>query len=224
MGVVAKMTGRRAESRSRSAKTDAYRRVVLECAEELFSQGIHSAKVEDIAAAAGIAPRTLYSVFSSKKEIIDAVCDRHRRALVSHAEALARSATSALDILILGVRGATEYFVEHPNYLKMELFESRAWSAGSPSFSPIWYETFKTQTRLFERCIADGSVRKGDAQGYARALLAIQQSQLAMWIDDGVTLSKEELSERIEDLLIHAFFSDAHRRRYAPTIKRTHHK
>ncbi|MFT3901192.1 MAG: TetR/AcrR family transcriptional regulator [Gordonia sp. (in: high G+C Gram-positive bacteria)] len=183
------------------AKQEAYRRVILECAEELFADGIDGTRVDDIAAAAGIAPRTLYSVFAGKQEIIDAVCDRHRRALVARAEVVAAPATTPLATLVLGVRGATQYFIDHPNYLKMELRESRAWSADSPSFSPIWHQTFDTQRRLFERCIADGSVRPGDADAYARALLAIQQSQLAHWVDG----ADHDVSARIEDLVLHAF-------------------
>ncbi|MFT4199707.1 TetR/AcrR family transcriptional regulator [Gordonia sp. (in: high G+C Gram-positive bacteria)] len=201
----------RTQSRSQLAKKDAYRRVVLECAEELFADGIDNTKVEDIAAAAGIAPRTLYSVFDGKQQIIDAVCDGHRRALVAHAETVAAPATTPLEALILGVRGANQYFVEHPNYLKMELRESRAWSSENPSFSPIWYQTFDTQKRLFDRCIADGSVRAGDADAYARALLAIQQSQLAHWVDENEPTGTN-VSDRIEDLVVHAFATnpDAH--------------
>lgn len=199
------MPAPRQRSRSREAKREAYRQVVLDSAEELLAAGgIDAAKVEDIAAAAGIAPRTLYSVFASKGDIVQAALERRRNALVEYARGRAENGASAFDVLVLSVRGASEFFIDHPDYLKAELFDSRAWSDENAATSMTWYTTFKAHTSLISRAIDDGAVRPGNPKAMARALLAIQQSQLAHWVSEGMAEDREAVVTEIETLLIRA--------------------
>ncbi|ORV98937.1 hypothetical protein AWC13_12090 [Mycobacterium kubicae] len=180
--------------------------MVLDCAEELLAAGgIDAARVEDIAAAAGIAPRTLYSVFASKTQIVAETVERRRVALIEYAAQRAAAGTTAFEMLRLSVRGASEFFLQHPNYLKMELFDSRAWADENASTSITWYHTFEAHTRLFTRAIAEGEVRPGEPKAFARALLAIQQSQLAHWVSEGMARDREAVIADIESLLVHAF-------------------
>lgn len=203
------MTSPRQHSRSQEAKRQAYRQVILDCAEELMATGgTEAAKVEDIAAAAGIAPRTLYSVFASKNDVVAATVERRREALVEYASARAAQGTTAFDTLLLSVRGASEFFCDHPNYLRIELFDSRAWADEKSATTLSWYSTFKAYTKWISRAVEEGAMRSGDPKAFARAVLAIQQSQLAHWVSEGMTQDRDAVITEIETLLVHAFAAE----------------
>jgi AcrR family transcriptional regulator len=195
--------------RSQLAKRQAYRQVVVDCAEELFAgRGVAATRVEEIAQAAGIAPRTLYSVFSGKQEIVDEVCERRRVELVAYAtERAATAGTSPFEALVSSVRASTEFFLGHPDYLRMELNEGLAWADERSSRSATWYDAFDGYVRLFERCRRDGSIRPGEPRAFARALLAMQQSQLAHWVTEGMHAPADPVVEAVETLVVRAFRS-----------------
>jgi len=181
--------------------------VIVDCAEELFADGgVHATRVEEIAQAAGIAPRTLYSVFSGKQEIVDEVCERRRRELVAYATERA-AGTSPFEALVSSVRASTEFFLDHPDYLRMELNEGLAWADERSSRSTTWYDAFDGYVRLFERCRRDASVRPGEPRAFARALLAVQQSQLAHWVVEGMRAPAASVVEAVETMVVRAFAS-----------------
>jgi AcrR family transcriptional regulator len=193
--------------RSQLAKRQAYRRVILECAEELFAEGgVQATRVEEIAQAAGIAPRTLYTVFSGKQEIVDEVCERRRVEMLARAAERA-AGSSPFEALVSSVRASSEFFLDHPDYLRMELYEGLAWADERSSRSATWYDAFDGYARLFERCLKDRSVRPGDPRAFARAVLALQQSQLAHWVAEGMPPHPESVVDSIESLVVRAFSS-----------------
>lgn len=203
------MATRKRIRKSTAAKHDAYRRVVLESAEELFAEhGVAATKVDEIARAAEIAPRTLYSVFSSKDEIARELREARSHELIAHSVDRARAGESPLDRLLLTLCGSVEFFIAHPEYLRIELFEGLFWADEKFAQAESWHQSFTAYSRLFQRCIRDGSVRPGDPRAYARALLAIQQSQLAEWIAAGRKANAERTVNAVVDLFVHAFCTD----------------
>ncbi len=200
---------------AQAAKRDAYRALVLDRAEELFArQGVEATKVEQIAAAASLAPRTLYTVFAGKQAIVDQVGERRRLELLATAGARAAAASSPFDALLAGAAAATTYFLDHPDYLRMELTGGLAWADERSSRSTTWQESIDTFVKAFHRCVADGSARTGDPLAYARALMALLQSQLAHWIVSGQPADHDRVVADVTTLILHAFGAPATLRRH----------
>jgi TetR/AcrR family transcriptional regulator len=196
------------------AKRAAYRTLVLDCAEELFARhGVDATRVEQIAAAAGLAPRTLYTVFAGKKEIVDQVSERRRVELLATARARANTAPSPFAALLAGAAAATAFFLAHPDYLRMELAEGLSWADERSSRSTTWQESIDTFVKAFVRSIKDGSARPGDPLAYARALMAILQSQLAHWLVTGMPADHDRVVDDVTTLILHAFAARATLRR-----------
>lgn len=207
---------------ARVAKREAYRALVLDCAEELFARhGVEATKVEQIAAAAGLAPRTLYTVFAGKQEIVDQVGERRRVSLLATAREYARQAPTPFDALLAGAAAATAYFLAHPDYLRMELKEGLAWADERSSRSATWQESIDTFVTAFQRCLADGSARPGDPLAYARALMALLQSQLAHWVASGQPSDHDRVVDDVTTLVLHAFAAPATLRRRRPPSRST---
>jgi AcrR family transcriptional regulator len=201
-------------SRAVAAKREAYRRLILDGAEELFAvHGEQATRVEQIAAAAGLAPRTLYTVFAGKQEIVDQVSERRRTELLATARAQASEAATPFDALLAGAGAATSYFLAHPDYLRMELEYGLAWADERSSRSSTWRESIDTFVKAFDRCISDGSARPGDPLAYARALMAILQSQVAHWVTQGMPDDHDRVVDDVTTLVRHAFGSPATLRR-----------
>jgi AcrR family transcriptional regulator len=183
-------------SPARAAKREAYRRVILECAERLFAEsGVDGTRVEAIAAAAGVAPRTLYSVFSAKEEIVQALAEGRRTTLLEVARRAAEGAASPFDGMRSSAVAAARFFIENPDYLRLELAESRAWADERSSRSVTWHMAVDAFAQVFDRCMEDGTVRVGDPKAFAHALIAIMQSHDRVLVE-------------IDDLVVHAFGRD----------------
>lgn len=171
------------ESATKAAKRARYRRDVLSAAEALFAEhGVEGTKVEAIAAAAGIAPRTLYSVFPTKQALVHEVSERHRAALLELGGVAARGETKAWSGILGALAASARYYLGHADHLRHELREARFWADERASESGTWEAAYDGYTQLFIRAIAEGDVIGGEAQAWSRALLALQQSQLAHWI------------------------------------------
>ena len=116
----------------------------------------------------------------------------------------AAAAATPFDALLSGAAAATAYFLAHPHYLRMELTEGLAWADERSSRSATWRQSIDIFVKAFQRCIADGSARSGDPLAYARALMAILQSQLAHWILSGQPADHDRVVADVTALIRHA--------------------
>ena len=192
--------------KSTLAKREAYRRVVLQSAEALFAaNGVEATRIDDIARDAEIATRTLYSVFPAKDDIIHALREERTRQLMDYCQGRARDTGSTFERILETSRATVEFFLEHPNYLRIELFEGLFWADEKSARSPSWRRTFDLYCQLFQQCIEEGSVRNGDPQAFARALLALEQSQLAHWLAGGGKEDEGRTAQATVELLQRSF-------------------
>jgi len=192
------------------AREEMYRRLLLEAAERVFAeQGFEAARIQDIAAEAGISLGTLYSVFPGKWELYRAVHEaRGAELLGTAAEVLARSA-GTLELLLDGIRGYVCYLIDHPNYLRMHLREGYSWAASSQYRSgeqiEAWERGIEATASLFARGQDEGMIVEGDPTLLAKMMAAVQQVQLADWVDGGMKTSPDEVIGRIQDHFRRAF-------------------
>jgi AcrR family transcriptional regulator len=195
----------RGKQRVREAKQALYRDLVLEAAERVFAaEGYDAAKIEEIAREAGLSLGTVYTVFAGKAQVFRAVHERHAEELLRRGLEPAQRESDPLAALLAGVRGYIGYFVEHPDFLRMNLQEGATWGvreAGARGRvrNEAWSRGVELLGEALASCIEGGQVHAGEPRLLARMMIAMQQVQLAHWIETGMAEPPESVVERIAD-------------------------
>jgi AcrR family transcriptional regulator len=195
----------------RKARSALYRQIILEAAEGCFARkGVDDTKMEEVATESGLSLGTLYSVFSGKAQLVHAIHEARLREVLARAIAVARGRDDPLEMLLLGVRTYIEFFVLHPDYLQMHLGEGYAWGLGHAAApdgdrADAWGDGIAMVAALFQRGIDRGVFEPGDPHLMARLMIAMQQVQLATWLESGEARDPEPLLADIEALLRRSF-------------------
>jgi AcrR family transcriptional regulator len=196
--------------RARRVRRDAHRRHVLDAAERVFAaRGYEGARMQDVAAEAGLALATVYGVIDGKEELWAQIHDERGRALLDLATAATAGAGSALEALLRGVRAYVEFLVEHPDYLRLQLQESQPWAV-RPRFTSAaqtrqWREGLALTVEVFRAAIAEGTVVDEDPALLARLMIAAHQVFLGEWVDSGMKEPREALIARMQRHVRRAF-------------------
>jgi len=195
--------------RAQEARQDLYRDLIVEAAEAIFAEsGVDGAKMEEIADASGLSLGTVYSVFRGKAAIVDALHEARLRDLLRGAVEATRGMREPLEMLIAGVRAYAEYFLAHPDYLRMYLAEGSSWGMRVPGRSTrgaAWEEGHAMQERLFRRGIESGVFHAGDPDRMARTMVAMQQVRLADWLVGGMRETPDAIVAEMELQLRRSF-------------------
>ena len=195
----------------RRARAGLYRRLVLEAAERSFAaKGFDATRMEEIAAESGLSLGTVYSVFAGKPDLLRAVQETRNREILALAAAAAGRAAGPRERLLAAVRAYVEFFASHAEYLRIHLRGGHAWGlagAGSRSraHAHAWDEGIDLYARIFEEGIAAGAFHPGEPRLLARMMIAMQQVQLADWVERGMPGDVEVLLAGIETQLRRAF-------------------
>lgn len=193
------MATRRPKQRAREAKQALYRRLVLDAAQRVFAEKEYDdAKMEEIASESGVSLGTLYSVFSGKAEIFRALHEAADQELLRRANDCVGGVEDPLEAVVAGVRAYTEYFLQHPDFLRMHLREGLTWGIEGVGVrnrerTAAWRAGVEMLTRAVARCIEATVFVDGDANLLARMMIAMQQVQLAHWIETGMQRDPEEI-------------------------------
>ena len=177
---------------------------VLEGAGRVFAEkGYDDAKMEEIAVASGLSLGTLYTVFSGKAEVFGAIHENADRELLRRSAESVEDGSTPLDAVLGGVRAYVEYFLQNPDFLRMHLQEGQTWGAEiggrGRERSQAWRDGLTMLSRAVRRCVDDGVFFEGDPVLTARMMIAVQQVQLAHWIETGMTREPEDV---VADVLL----------------------
>lgn len=189
-------------SKDKSAeRRERYRLQILEAAEPIFAySGFEGAKMQDVAAAAGISLNTLYSVFKGKLELFAAVQEEQGRALLAAAQPLAAFTGDPVEMLETGVSGYIGFLMDHPNFLRIHLFEQDAWALGGRSRTDAQRRQFEFGLRLFTDIYRLGLERgvfvDDDPELMAKMIIAQHQVLLAEYIKEGPDADRALYIER----------------------------
>lgn len=200
-----------AQRAAREAKGALYRQLVLEAAEAVFAdKGYDETKMGEVAEASGLSLQTLYSVFPGKESIYRAVQEQGDRALHSRVLASTEGLKDPLQAVLTGLRVTTQYFLEHPDFLRIRLHGGFTWgteasAAGDRERSESWRAALEMLRAACERCIADHVFVDRDPDLIARMTVSMQQVELAHWLEGGMSGDPAQVVAELEAQVQRAF-------------------
>ena len=204
----------RAKDRALEARRELYRQLILDGAQRVFAErGYDDAKMEEIAQESGLSLGTLYSVFAGKAKLFAAIHEAADEEILHRSIACVDEGMSSIDATLAGVRAWVEYFLEHPDFLRMHLREGQAWSGPSAGRgrerSRAWKEGLAMLERGVARCVADGSFVAGEPGLIARTMIAMQQVQLVWWLERGMERAHEDVVEEVLEQVKRCFATES---------------
>lgn len=194
----------------RDARRAVYREAILDAAERAFAGASYqAARVQEIAAQAGVSLATFYATFPKKLDLYRAIHARRLDALMLEIAAGQAAEATVLERIVSGVRSYLTYLMEHPDYLRMHLQERIAWTSTdglrSPEQAQAWRAGLKMMIAAFEHGIAEGSFDDDDPELMARTLIGMHQVRLALWIERGQQEAPAEVAGAAARQLIRCF-------------------
>lgn len=202
---------RGAKEAAREARAEVYRQHVLEAAVTVFAErGFEATKVQEIAQRANLSLGTIYTVFPGKQELYEAILAQHGQALlalVSGVHTRAAPAREALDELITIY---IDYFVGHPDFLRMHLRSGASWALGpvlgTEQQRGFWQRIHELQADVFRRGVREGAFVEEDPDYLAKLFSVMDQVLLADWVARGTTDTRETLTARLRDQVRRSFW------------------
>jgi len=201
---------RKPRHEARQARTDVYRQHIFDAAEQVFAErGFEATKVQDISKLVGLSMGTIYAVFPSKEDLFRAILEARGRELLELARAVAARHLPPLEALRALSAAYVEYFVAHPNFLRMHLREGTSWvlspAPGTDTRAQLWKDIHDLQTQIFRRGSAAG-IFIDESPGYlAKLFSAMDQVLLADWVSGGMKADRAQLVRRLHTLVERAF-------------------
>jgi AcrR family transcriptional regulator len=181
---------RKPSEKLREAREAMYRQHIMDCAERMFATaGYDAVKMQEVATQSGISLGTLYGSFPSKESLYRAILVERDQQMVAAVDATASSMplgpTGVADLLNL-LEVPVRFFMNHPDYLKMQLLAGHLWysSASRPSREEqaIFVRGFERLVRAVEWAISSKHFIAGRPDDLARMILVLQQTRLANWV------------------------------------------
>ena len=192
------MTARRRRKPVDEARAEMYRALVLRCAEQVFAErGYHTAKMQEIASAAGISLNTLYAAFPSKRAVFEALHEARGSESLALVDAALAEPGDARASLRRGIHAFVAFLTRHPDYFRMDLREGRSWAIGDVEASPSFRAGIAHWTALMKRGIAEGVFRAEDPEVMAVTAFGVMQIQLAAWLARPEPPAPLDIAERI---------------------------
>lgn len=189
---------RRRSSPAVEARAQMYRALVIDCAERVFArEGYHSARMQDIAAEAGISLNTLYEAFPGKSEVFRALHEERGGEFLAQVSEALEEPGDARARLRRGVHAFVDYLIEHPDYFRVDLREGRSWAIGDVEASPSFRAGIRRWTALMKRGIEEGVFHDDDPELMAVTTFGVMQIQLAVWLARRDPPSAERIAEHI---------------------------
>src|ERR671930_1778023 len=158
----------------RSRLKEATREVILDAAEALFGgKGLHGARMEEVAARAGVSVGTVYNYFGDRDALLEALFEARRVDILARMEAAldetkGRPFPERVERFIAG---ALEYMDEHRRLLTLLLEEELRRTHGGRS--PTLREMLPRAERLISEGVKEGAIRSEGAELFPSLLVGL---------------------------------------------------
>lgn len=204
---------RKPSEKLREAREAMYRDHIMDCAERMFAAaGYDAVKMQEVATQSGISLGTLYGSFPSKESLYRAILVERDQQMVAAVDAAStgmpngpRGVSDLLNLIEVPVR----FFMDHPDYLKMQLLAGHLWysSASRPSSEEqaIFVRGFDRLVRAVEWGISNKHFIAGRPDDLARMILVLQQTRLANWVLADMKATQDEVVAIIQGDFVRMF-------------------
>jgi AcrR family transcriptional regulator len=205
---------KRAKEAARQARTEVYRQHVLEAAVGVFAErGFEATKVQDIAQRADLSLGTIYSVFPGKQELYEAILAEHGQALLALVTGVHERGAPARDALDALIGIYIDYFVGHPDFLRMHLRSGASWALGpvlgTEQQRAYWQRIHELQADIFRRGVREGAFVDEDPDYLAKLFSVMDQVLLADWAARGARDDRTVLATRLRGQARRSFWRTA---------------
>ncbi|SHG77108.1 TetR/AcrR family transcriptional regulator [Streptoalloteichus hindustanus] len=182
----------------RRVDREARREEILQAAVRVFARkGFTAARIDDVAAEAGIAKGSVYLYFDSRDALLAAVFDSY--AAHSAGVLAARSQGSPLERLADLVSTTIQFLASHPDHARVLL---DLWSSGPPlDMAAVYREYREAVAGLLREAHAAGELRPGIGERHATVIVGAIEGCLVQWlVDPSVPLA--ELADPVIELCL----------------------
>ena len=202
---------RGAKEAARQARTEVYRQHLLEAAVRVFAErGFEATKVQDIAQEADLSLGTIYSVFPGKQELYEAILAEHGQALLALVQAVHDRKVPARDTLDALIDVYIDYFVGHPDFLRMHLRSGASWALGpvlgTEQQRAYWQRIHALQADIFRRGVRERAFVEEDPDYLAKLFSVMDQVLLADWVGRGTKDGRQKLVARLREQARRSFW------------------
>jgi len=199
-----------AKPKIREARRNLYRQAILDAAEKVFAeQGFEGAKMQDIAAEAGISLGTLYGIFDGKTALYSEIQSTRGGEMLEQIAREVERADGVLEFTLVGIAAYVRFLIARPNYLRMHLRDGHAWAIFDTlkvaAQEEQWQRGFEMLQSTFGRGVEEGVFVPLAPTLMARITLATHQIWMADWVEAGMTGDPEELVRGIQAHTLRAF-------------------
>jgi AcrR family transcriptional regulator len=197
---------RKPREEARKARNDVYRAHILEVAEEVFAdRGFENAKLQEISDRAKLSMGTIYAIFPGKDDLFQAILDDKGEELLRLVRDVVAQPQAPLAQLHALIEAYIDYFVAHPNFLRMHLRAGTSWVVSpetkAESRASIWREVHSLQAEIFRRGIEAGVFVDDDPGLLARLFSAMDQVLLADWVAGGMAETRDGLVAKLKTIV-----------------------
>jgi AcrR family transcriptional regulator len=200
---------RKPREEARRARNLVYRRHILEAAEQVFAaRGFEAAKLQEISARSGLSMGTIYSIFPGKNDLFEALVQMRGQELVEVARRVAARRLPPREALLALGEAYVDYFVAHPDFLRMQVGASASWALGpgnAPTRMQFWRQIHELQAGIFRDGVASGVFVEDDPTFLAKLFSALDEVLLAEWVAGGMTVARAALVARLQALVTRMF-------------------
>jgi AcrR family transcriptional regulator len=197
------------QRRVREGRESVYRAAIHEAAERVFAEkGSDASRMREVAAEAGVSLATLYGVIDGKASLLVAIHQHRMRDFYDCIRAARDAHEETLASHLAVLRDGARYFMERPDFLRMCCRDGYGWASGFPapsSGADLWEEGISIPRELFARGIAEQIYVDEEPELLVRKMLALKQVELAHWVDQRMTVSHDQIFDRLESQFVRAF-------------------
>jgi AcrR family transcriptional regulator len=161
--------------RLRERLKEATRGTILDAAESVFARdGVQGARMEDVAAAAGVAVGTLYNYFEDREALLELLLQARRREFLSRLDAALADASQAFEARLQAFFAATfGYFREHMGLFALHMEAELALRARRNAKRPALQAVLDRASALIKDGVASGALRADEAELYPALLMGM---------------------------------------------------
>lgn len=171
-----------------------YRDLLLKAGEAHFAEhGFEAAHMQAIATAAGVSLKTVYNYFPGKRDLYQAIKSARGQELLNEVERVtaklaAQFSDEPLRAILEGMETHLRFFMTHPGYLKINLFEGYAWfdPQARAGQEDLWQRGRVVIEQLFRFGIDAGFFVPQPPADLLAHLISQQQTRLATWVAAGM--------------------------------------